>query len=61
MADEDKKPYTPQQRQAFVDSLPAEERNDDPEEVFKKAISRAAQPNEQVQEKSVGRGDYNGT
>jgi hypothetical protein len=38
----DNKPLTPAQRQTFVDSLPAEQRNAQPKQTFEKLIASAA-------------------
>lgn len=39
-----KKPLTDEERQAFIDNLPAEQVNDNAEQIFDEAIERAAQP-----------------
>jgi len=44
MTNKDKKPYSPQERQAFIDALPAEQRNTDPKQIFNKLVTRAVQP-----------------
>lgn len=40
----DKKPLTDDERQAFIDSLPEDQRNPDAKETFDKAIERASLP-----------------
>lgn len=40
----DKKPLTDEERQAFIDKLPDEQKNDNAEQIFDEAIARAAQP-----------------
>jgi len=39
-----KKPLTDEERQAFMDNLPDEQKNDNAEQIFDDAIERAAQP-----------------
>lgn len=39
-----KKPLTDEERQAFLDSLPDNQKNDNTEQIFDEAIERAAQP-----------------
>jgi hypothetical protein len=46
-----KKPLTPAQRQAFVDSLPQDQRNTQPKTTFDNLISHAAQPKKPKLEK----------
>ena len=48
-----KKPLTDEERQAFIDSLPDDEINDNAEQVFGDAIERAVQPTQSEQEKST--------
>ena len=47
-----KDPLTDEERQAFIDKLPDDQKKDNAEEVFDKAIKRAAQPKQSSQEKS---------
>ena len=57
-----KKPLTDEERQAFIDSLPDDEINDNAEQVFGDAIERAVQPTQSEQEKSTeADDDYNDT
>lgn len=42
--DMSKKPLTDEERQAFIDSLPADQKNENAEQIFNDAIVRAAQP-----------------
>ena len=46
-----KKPLTDEERQAFIDNLPDEQKNDSAEQIFDKAIERAAQPKQSDQGK----------
>lgn len=39
-----KKPLTDEERQAYIDSLPDNQKNDNAEQIFDEAIERAAQP-----------------
>ena len=39
-----KKPLTDEERQAFLDNLPEEQRNPQAKETFNEAVARAAQP-----------------
>ena len=48
-----KKPLTDEERQAFIDSLPNNEVNENAEQTFKDAIARAAQPKQSAPEKST--------
>lgn len=54
-----KKPLTDDERQAFIDKLPADKVNPDAEEVFKDAIARAAQPKRSKPEKPADSDSYN--
>lgn len=57
-----KKPLTDEERQAFIDSLPDDEINDNAEQVFGDAIERAVQPTQSEQEKlTEADDDYNDT
>ena len=57
-----KKHLTDEERQAFIDSLPDDEINDNAEQVFGDAIERAVQPTQSEQEKSTeADDDYNDT
>ena len=53
----DRKPLTDEERQAFIDSLPDDQVNDNAEQVFNDAIERAAQPKQSEQEKSTATDD----
>lgn len=48
-----KKPLTDEERQAFIDNLPDDQKNENVEQIFNDAIARAAQPKQSVQEKST--------
>ena len=48
-----KQPLTDEERQAFIDSLPDDQVNDNAEQVFNDATRRAAQPKQSEQEKST--------
>ena len=48
-----KKPLTDEERQAFIDSLPDDQKNENAEQIFGDAIARAAQPKQSAQEKST--------
>jgi hypothetical protein len=48
-----KKPLTDEERQAFIDNLPDDQKNENVEEIFGDAIARAAQPKQSAQEKST--------
>ena len=48
-----KQPLTDEERQAFIDSLPDDQVNDNAEQVFNDATRRAAQPTQSEQEKST--------
>ena len=52
-----KKPLTDEERQAYIDNLPADQKNENAEQIFKDAIARAAQPKQSAQEKSTEAGD----
>ncbi len=54
-----KKPLTDEERQAFIDKLPADQVNPKAEEVFEDAIARAAQPKRSKPEKQVDSDSYN--
>lgn len=57
-----KKPLTDEERQAYIDNLPDDQKNDNAEQIFNKAIERAAQPKQSTQEKSPGSsGGYSDT
>ena len=49
----DKKPLTDAERQAFIDSLPDDQVNDNAEQAFKDAIERVVPPKQSAQEKST--------
>ena len=49
----DRKPLTDDERQAFIDSLPDDQVNENAEQVFKDAIARAAQQKQSTPEKST--------
>lgn len=48
-----KKPLTDEERQAFIDNLPYDQKNENAEEIFNDTIARAAQPKQSAQEKST--------
>ena len=48
-----KQPLSDEERQAFIDNLPADQKNENVEQVLKDAIARAAQPKQSAQEKST--------
>lgn len=52
-----KQPLTDEERQAFIDSLPDDEVNDNAEQVFNDATRRAVQPTQSEQEKSTATDD----
>lgn len=52
-----KDPHTDEERQAYIDNLPDDQKDDNAEQVFDKAIKRAAQPKQSSQEKSPGSSD----
>ena len=53
----DRKPLTDEERQAYIDSLPDDQVNENAEQVFNDAIERAAQPTQSEQEKSTATDD----
>ena len=53
----DRKPLTDEERQAYIDSLPDDQVNENAEQVFNDAIERAAQPTQSEQEKSTAADD----
>jgi hypothetical protein len=57
----DKKPLTDDERQAFIDNLPADQANPDAVQVFDNAIERAAQPLQSKPETPEQSDDYNDT
>lgn len=52
-----KDPLTDEERQKFLDGLPDDQKNENAEQVFDKAIERAAQPKQSSQEKSLNSSD----
>ena len=57
-----KKPLTNEERQAYVDSLPDDQKNENAEQIFDEATRRAAQPKQSTPEKSTAADDdYNDT
>lgn len=48
-----KKPLTDEERQAFINNLPVDQKNENAEQIFSDAIARAAQPKQSAQEKST--------
>ena len=48
-----RKPLTDEERQAFIDSLPDDQVNENAEQIFTDAIERAAQQKQSEQEKST--------
>ena len=48
-----KKPLSDEERQAFIDNLPDDQKNENAEQIFSDAIARAAQPKQSAQEKST--------
>lgn len=54
----DKKPMTDDERQAFLDSLPDDEKRDDVEQIFDDTIARAAQPPRSIPETPAADDDY---
>ena len=52
-----KKPLTDEERQAFVDSLPDDQVNENAEQIFTDATRRAVQPKQSEQEKSTATDD----
>ncbi len=57
----DKKPMSDEERQAFLDNLPDDQKRDDAEQVFDNAIARAAQPPRSVSETPDSADDYSDT
>ena len=56
-----KKPLTDEQRQAFVDNLPADRVNPNAKETFEDAIARATQPRRSKPETPDSDDGYNDT
>lgn len=52
-----KKPLTDEERQTFLDNLPADQKNENAEQIFSDAIARAAQPKQSAQKKSTAADD----
>jgi hypothetical protein len=52
-----KDPLTDEERQAFIDKLPDDQKNDNAEQVFNKVIERSARPKQSSQEKSPDSSD----
>ncbi|MDQ5932000.1 MAG: hypothetical protein QG649_85 [Patescibacteria group bacterium] len=52
-----KDPLSDEERQAFIDNLPDDQKNENAEQIFSDAIARAAQPKQSTQEKSTEAGD----
>ncbi len=52
-----KKPLTDEERQAFIDNLPADQKNENAEQIFNDAIARAAQPTKSKPETSTAPDD----
>ena len=48
-----KKPLTDEERQAFIDSLPDDQVNENAEQIFMDTTRRAVQPKQSEQEKST--------
>ncbi len=48
-----KKPLTDEERQAYLDNLPDDQKNESAEQVFDEAIERAAQPKQSEPERST--------
>jgi len=48
-----KKPLTDEERQAYLDSLPGDQKNASAEQIFDEAIERAAQPKQSAPVKST--------
>ncbi len=48
-----KKPLTDEERQAYLDSLPDGQKNENAEQIFDEAIERGAQPKRSEPEKST--------
>ena len=47
-----KKPLADEERQAFIDNLPDDQKNENAEQIFSDAIARAAQPKQSKPETS---------
>lgn len=56
-----KDPLTDDQRQAFLDGLPEDQKNENAEQVFDDAIARAAQPKQSAQETPDAADGYSDT
>ena len=56
-----KKPLTDEERQAYIDNLPNEQKNDNAEQLFDDAIERAAQPTQSDQETPDSSNGYTDT
>jgi hypothetical protein len=56
-----KKPLTDEERQAYIDNLPDDLKNDNAEQVFDEAIERAAQPKLSSQETPDSSDGYSDT
>ena len=52
-----KKPLTDEERQAFIDSLPDDQVNENAEQIFMDAIERVVPPKQSAQEKSTAADD----
>lgn len=52
-----KDPLSSEERQAFIDNLPDDQKNENAAQIFSDAIARAAQPKQSAQEKSTEAGD----
>jgi hypothetical protein len=52
-----RKPLTDEERQAFIDSLPDDEVNENAEQTFKGAIERASRQKQSAPEKSTAADD----
>lgn len=48
-----KDPLSDEERQAFIDNLPDDQKNENAEQIFSDAIARAAQPKQSAQGKST--------
>lgn len=56
-----KKPLTDEERQAFIDSLPDGQKNENAEQIFDEAIERAAQPTQSEPETPDSSDGYSDT
>lgn len=56
-----KKPLTDEERQAFIDKLPADQKNDNAEQIFDETIERAAQPTQSKPKTPDSSDGYNDT